>query len=186
MKFEKRSGGGELPQEPEVKDRKPVVVYIMILFIAAFLLMALSFFMHQRSNTEALGQLQSSVSAMQEAQETQEHVMQLQKELAKANETIEHLSELKGALALAENQIAANQEYQAWFQTALDVFWQMNEAYLSNDLEQCREILDEYYAAHGDRPLGGFTGGIAYRYEEICTALESLPSEDTPETENKP
>lgn len=185
MKLERRS----VPDpsgEQAGPSRKPVIVYIMILFIAAFLLMALSFFMHQRSNTEALGQLQSSVSAMQEMQETQEHVIALQKELAKANATINELSELKGTLALAEDQIAANEEYQAWFQKALDVFWQMNEAYESGDLETCRDILDQYYQDNGDRPLGGFTGGIAERYEEITNALEGLPHEDSPESGKKP
>ena len=72
-----------MSQEPEIKPtapetadkpqtspadkpgKKPVVVYIMILFIAAFLLMALSFFMHQRSNSEVLGELQNSVTTMQ-------------------------------------------------------------------------------------------------------------------------
>ena len=60
MKFEKRSGrrsgdtllcsgGNALHRE------KPVVIYIMILFIVAFLLMALSFLMHQRSNSEVIG-----------------------------------------------------------------------------------------------------------------------------------
>ena len=59
-------------QQKKVRKDKPVITYIMILFIAAFLLMALSFLMHQRSNTEALGQLQSSMTAMQEIQATQE------------------------------------------------------------------------------------------------------------------
>ena len=80
MKLEKRSSGEAeetpLPQE-ESHSKKPVVVYIMILFIVAFLLMALSFLMHQRSNTEALGKLQSSVSAMQEVQVVQDKVIQL-------------------------------------------------------------------------------------------------------------
>lgn len=57
---------------PKPRDKKPVVIYIMILFIAAFLLMTLSFFMHQRSNTEVLGELQDSVNAMQAVQQTQE------------------------------------------------------------------------------------------------------------------
>ena len=74
MKLEKRSSGEAeetpLPQE-EPHSKKPVVVYIMILFIVAFLLMALSFLMHQRSNTEALGKLQNSVTAMQEVQAVQ-------------------------------------------------------------------------------------------------------------------
>ena len=69
------------PPDRPAKGNKPVVVYIMILFIAAFLLMALSFFMHQRSNTEALGELQNSVNAMQEIQISQERIIELQEEL---------------------------------------------------------------------------------------------------------
>ena len=59
--------------KPLPRDRKtnPSLSYIMILFIMAFLLMALSFFMHQRSNEEVIGTLQSSVSTLQELQESQ-------------------------------------------------------------------------------------------------------------------
>ena len=95
MKLEKRSSGEEeqapLPQE-EPRSKKPVVVYIMILFIVAFLLMALSFLMHQRSNTEALGKLQNSVTAMQEVQAVQDKVIQLQEELDKAEDQMEDLN----------------------------------------------------------------------------------------------
>ena len=95
MKLEKRSSGEAeetpLPQE-ESHSKKPVVVYIMILFIVAFLLMALSFLMHQRSNTEALGQLQNSVSAMQEVQAVQDKVIQLQEELDKAEDEMDGLN----------------------------------------------------------------------------------------------
>ena len=84
MKFEKRADGGEVTpassETPET-DKKPVIIYILILFLAAFLLMFLSMLSHQRSNTEALGQLQSSVSAIQEIQATQEQIIELQKRL---------------------------------------------------------------------------------------------------------
>ena len=97
MKLEKRSDGPENSNPDQEKEtspsgKKPVVVYIMILFIAAFLLMALSFLMHQRSNSEVLGELQDSVSAMQEAQVSQEKIMELQEtvdDLKERNETLE-------------------------------------------------------------------------------------------------
>ena len=62
MKFEKRSGDeaetpSSAPEETPSTGKKPVVIYIMILFIVAFLLMALSFLMHQRSNSEVIGEL---------------------------------------------------------------------------------------------------------------------------------
>ena len=44
MKLVRRSSGGPVePEETAPRGKKPVVLYIMILFIAAFLLMAWSF-----------------------------------------------------------------------------------------------------------------------------------------------
>ena len=82
MKFEKRSGDeaetpSSAPEETPSTGKKPVVIYIMILFIVAFLLMALSFLMHQRSNSEVIGELQDSVTAMQEVQATQDALLDL-------------------------------------------------------------------------------------------------------------
>ena len=93
MKLEKR-GDGEtpVPQEPS-SGKKPVVVYIMILFIVAFLLMALSFVMHQRSNSEVLGELQNDFNAMQEVQAAQDKVIALQEELADAQDQIDALND---------------------------------------------------------------------------------------------
>lgn len=125
MKLEKRSGGGAEPVEENVdKGKKPVVIYIMILFIAAFLLMAWSFASHQRSNTEALGRLQSSVTAMQEVQDLQDRVIGLQKELAETQrelteardalkelaQTQKELAEAREALEALEKKIEQNEE----------------------------------------------------------------------------
>ena len=60
MKFEKRSEGGgaeEVPQESRAGKQKPVFIYILILFTVAFVLILLSFGMHQRSNQQVLGEL---------------------------------------------------------------------------------------------------------------------------------
>ena len=69
---------------PKKEKSQHVVVYIMILFIAAFLLMALSSLMQQRSNDEAFGQLQHSLSNMQAVQATQDQIIDLQRQLADA------------------------------------------------------------------------------------------------------
>ena len=92
MKFEKRSGDeaetpSSAPEETPSTGKKPVVIYIMILFIVAFLLMALSFLMHQRSNSEVIGELQDSVTAMQEVQATQDALLDLQNQLDEAQTT---------------------------------------------------------------------------------------------------
>ena len=92
-KTQRRGAEPLSPQEDKPSGKKPVVIYIMILFIVAFLLMALSFVMHQRSNTEVLGELQDSVSAMQEIQTTQDALLDLQDQLDDAEETVEALEQ---------------------------------------------------------------------------------------------
>ena len=142
MKLEKRGSGNpvEPVEDDESKGKKPVIVYIMILFIAAFLLMAWSFFSHQRSNTEALGRLQSSMTAMQEVQELQDQVIALQKELAEAREAADTFED---ANETARNQ-ASHLEYTLErTQEAMEWFWQLDEAYLKSDLEMCKTILVE-------------------------------------------
>lgn len=136
------------PQEPSAapagKDtppadkpgNKPVVVYIMILFIAAFLLMALSFFMHQRSNTEVIGELQHSVTAMQEVQAAQEKIIELQEEMDTAKD---QQAELQAELNEAQETLEdANSKL-----AALTNLYLLVGAYRSEDYDSCQQIIDQ-------------------------------------------
>lgn len=179
MKLEKRSGGSE---DPEIREpipasgtapgKKPVVVYIMILFIAAFLLMALSFFMHQRSNTEALGELQHSVSAMQEIQATQDKVIALQEELADAEDRI---AALAGELAESEQDIQDAQETTA----ALESLYCLQQSYSARDYDACREIIQAMEASGAPARLpetAAASGDItppSLRYLQLKEAVEA-------------
>ena len=147
MKLEKRSSGGPEEQpEKKASGRKPVVVYIMILFIVAFLLMALSFFMHQRSNTEALGELQHSVTAMQEVQATQEKIIELQEELSQAQEDI---ADLEDAGQETQDKLdAAETESQALLE-----LYTLQQQYAAGDLEACRKTIEEMVSAGYDTVL---------------------------------
>ena len=67
MMLERRSDTGEPVSPPPEKNtgsggKKPVIVYILVLFAVAFLLMIWSLISHQRSNTEAIGRLRSRSS----------------------------------------------------------------------------------------------------------------------------
>ena len=119
---------------PKSRDKKPVVIYIMILFIAAFLLMTLSFFMHQRSNTEVLGELQDSVNAMQAVQQTQEKVIELQEELSDTQDQLDALQAEKDASD--EALLAANRELDAMIG-----LYSLQQSYLTEDYDTCRNIL---------------------------------------------
>ena len=139
MEFEKRTQGQDSPpSEPESSPpspgKKPVLVYILILFIVAFLLMSLSFFMHQRSNSEALGELQHSVSALQEVQATQDQNIQLQKEL---DETADQRDDLKDQLtASQEETLQAQKEADALLSLYL-----LQQQFAAQELDACRNTL---------------------------------------------
>lgn len=180
MKLEKRSSGETAqPQETDVRPtgKKPVVVYIMILFIAAFLLMALSFLMHQRSNSEALGQLQNSVSAMQEVQSTQEKIIQLQEELAQLEK---ELDSREDALQAALDDAASLQERCDETEQTLDALtalYCLQQKYSARDYESCREIIQDMEANGWPvcLPTGAGDGVTppSERYEELKEAVEA-------------
>ena len=170
MKLEKRSSGEaeETPVQETPSGKKPVVVYIMILFIAAFLLMALSFFMHQRSNTEALGELQDSVSAMQEIQNTQDKVIQLQEELSAQKEEAEGLE--KELEASRKETEAADKNTEAM--TALYI---LQQQYAAGAYDSCRETMqrmedDDLVERLSKDSIDGVTPP-AQRYQQLKEAV---------------
>lgn len=159
------------PPPASKTGNKPVVVYIMVLFIAAFLLMALSLFMHQRSNSEVMGELQHSVSTLQEVQALQNQVIDLQKELEEAKETAETFQD---ANETARNQASHMEHLLDGTRQALDWFWQVNEAYVREDLDRCRELVES--GRNGQTPLGDYLpqdSAATARYQEILRALDA-------------
>lgn len=139
MKFEKRAVGGEAPSaapEPRESGKKPVIVYILILFLAAFLLMFLSLLAHQRSNTEALGRLQSSMTAIQEVQATQEQIIDLQ---AQVDDLEKELDEAREEAASKDEALAASEKETE----ALLALYHLQQEYLSGNLDGCRLTLQE-------------------------------------------
>lgn len=179
MKLVKRSDGG--PVEPEntaeSKGKKPVVLYIMVLFIAAFLLMAWSFASHQKSNTEALGKLQSSVTAMQGVQD---RVLGLQKELDDAQDQIE---DLEKDLSLREMELEAHDRQY----TALARLYSLERLYRQENLAGCRELIDSMEAedlvtclrdklSDSQQELG-FTVSDRERYQQLKEAVEACEAE---------
>ena len=178
MKFEKRSGGEAEAPSPAPEDKpsgkKPVVIYIMILFIVAFLLMALSFLMHQRSNSEVLGELQDSVSAMQEIQTTQDALLDLQGQLVAgvddAQDTIDELE--SQAEASSQELTDAQQEAEA-----LLALYTLQQQYSAGDLAGCQASIEAFeangYAAALPDTAGEGITPPAQRYAQLKDAVES-------------
>ena len=136
MKFEKRADGGDVTPSSETPDtgKKPVIIYILILFLAAFMLMFLSLLAHQRSNSEALGQLQNSVSAIQEIQTSQEQVIDLQKQLSEAQKERDTAED--AAKAKDDSIAALEKENDA-------LLYNLQQEYAAGNLDGCRLTLQE-------------------------------------------
>lgn len=174
MKFEKRSGDAETPapapEDTPSTGKKPVVIYIMILFIVAFLLMALSFLMHQRSNSEVLGELQDSVSAMQEIQTTQDALLDLQGQLDDAQDTID---ELESQAEVSSQELTdAQQEAEA-----LLALYTLQQQYSAGDLAGCQASIEAFeangYAAALPDTAGEGITPPAQRYAQLKDVVES-------------
>ncbi len=181
MKLERRDCGAstleETPSSAGTGGKKPVIVYIFVLFIVAFLLMALSLLIHQRSNAEALGALSESVSAMQGVQGTQEKIISLQEQLAEAREQLDRAEadaqeeQEQAAALLAERDMLESRS------RALLALYELQQHYSAGELEACRALISDFEGGLADSlPRESETGVTppAERYLELKEAVEAL------------
>lgn len=174
MKLEKRSDGTAdntpAPSPAPGERKKPVIVYIMILFIVAFLLMALSFFSHQRSNEQVLGTLQSSMSTLQDLQKSQDENVRLQDELDAANQQIKDL----------ETQLMEQAALQADTDDAMDALlslYILQQQYAAADYDGCKQTIQSmedggWNDLLSDEMLNDVTSP-AQRYQQLKEAVMS-------------
>ncbi|MFA6931448.1 MAG: hypothetical protein WCT05_14075 [Lentisphaeria bacterium] len=172
MKFEKRSSGApeqELPEEQKASGKKkPVVVYIMILFIVAFILMAISFVMHQRSNSEVIGKLQDSVTALQKVQSTQDENVRLQDDLKTAQDSCDQLQQELDAA----NTAAQASEDKA---TALYSLYLLQQEYAAGDFDACNQTISDMESNGLDKLLPADSQSVAapaQRYLQLREAVK--------------
>ena len=169
MKLEKRSSGSDVtPDLPEEKGKHPVVVYIVVLFLAAFLLMVISLVMQHRSN-EAMGRLEDSVSALQETQRVQDENLRLKEQLDALNA---ELTQTQSDLAEAESQLAE----QGTALQALNLLYQLQQQFSARDYEACEKTIAAMEeaslpAALSQEAQDGLTSP-AQRYQQLKDAVE--------------
>lgn len=179
MKLERRGSGSPSPA-PEDKGggKKPVLVYILVLFIAAFLLMALSLLMHQRSNTEALGALSDSVIAMQGVQNTQEKIIALQEQLSETQEVLIQTQRTSDALSqeAAASKSAAEKAQQRL--DALTALYALQQRWSREDYDGCRAAIRDMEERNQPALLDTTAeDGVtppAERYRQLKEAVEAL------------
>ena len=185
MKLERRDGESPISSSEEKGGKKPVLVYILVLFIAAFVLMVMSLLMHQRSNTEALGRLQTSVSAMGEVQALQEQIIQLQKELADTKEQLEQAQEdAEAAETTAQEEsdaLLVERDSLEARVNALAALYRLQQRYAARDLEACEAEISVLEAGALLDSLDALSREGAWsvtppseRYQELKEAVRAL------------
>lgn len=156
---------------PKKPAGKPVIVYIMIMFIVAFLLMALSMLMHQRTTSEGIGELQHSFSAMADMQAQQEKVIELQEKLSDA---AEEKTDLEDSIAALKESIAAEElETKAMMQLYI-----LQLQFQSEDYDDCRNTIQTMETLELAELLPAqkeyTVPSPAETYETIKAALEAM------------
>ena len=130
----------------------------MILFIVAFLLMALSFLMHLRSNEEVIGTLQSSVTTLQELQESQDKNVQLQSQLDDANKKAGDLQSQLDESNAAKSESDENT-------AALLALYTLQQQYATGNRDACKQTIQAMHYSELSFPFRRFQIGKVYRGE---------------------
>lgn len=195
MNLEKRSEDGDAmepkeaqePQQPPAEQppqdgkkpgkRQPVFLYMMILFGVAFCLILMSFFMHQRSNQEVLGELHNNVNALEQLQDALDENLRLEKELEKAQDELRDQEE-------AAAKWEATADASARTTAALLLLYQLQQQYAARDLTGCQATIEQMEAEDAagasyveDLPTAASASGLtspAQRFTQLKTAVEDL------------
>lgn len=121
------------------KKQQSVLIYLVILFAAAFLLMALSYLMQRRSSDATIQGLRESVTAMQSVGDIQtqnetlrQQVADLEAQLEEAQQELEGMRDALDTLTLRKETLVQ----------AMDLFWQIDEAYVRGRWALCRELIE--------------------------------------------
>ena len=201
MRDEKPGDRTERASAKAERRKRSALVYLVILFAAAFLMLLLAYFMQQRNSAEIIGNLSDLRESMGNIQSI-DQLVEENRALREENEG------LKGQLAALEQEYEQQKEiaYNYWVEldgitdtlsnvyhnlesreTAMGLFWQLDEAYVTGDYEFCRELISRLEGRFGEdlfwylsEPNGenGFTRSTGERYREIVAALPPPAAEE--------
>ena len=147
---------------------RPVTHYLTILFVVAFLLLLMSFFMQQR-NHEAIMDITSSVDNAQTVTDLELAKQQLEFKLESSQKTLDQVK--------TENETLSQQlDDQKKAVQALDWLRQIEAAYRQGTYSSARQLLSQFQAANltGDLPDdSAVQGGTspAQSYQNLVKAL---------------
>lgn len=164
------------------KKNAPVVNYIIILFLSAFLLLMMTYLMEQREVAESIDGIRHSVSAMQSVEELYEENTQLKEDLSAKGKTIikyeSEIADLQEDMESMEEKIIALEETAL----AMDWFWQINEAYQAGKRTTATALIEAFeeegLTLPGETSVDSDRLAAAHRYLEIKIDLGLVTEEE--------
>lgn len=124
-----------------------VMSYMAILFLAAFILLLLAYFMQHRSNEAAIDGLRDSVSAIQTAQEVYEENVTLREQVSDLEKQIEAMESEIAGLERSNSLLIDERDTLSLTAQAMDWFWQVNEAYVRGRTTTARGLIESMTSA---------------------------------------
>jgi len=171
---------GEKPSPDKPKKQMPVIIYLTILFLAAFALLLLSYFMQQRNNAEVLSGLKESVSAMQSVQSLETEKDALETQIDNLQAQLGQLQSDLNAVTAADNADKTTAEKLTKQVQAHDWLGEIQELYGKGYYKTARAMIEEFENTGLTEYLpedslhaykGSDTESPMERYESIVRAL---------------
>ncbi|MEG0766017.1 MAG: hypothetical protein RR403_08200, partial [Pseudoflavonifractor sp.] len=150
---------------------------------AAFLLLLLSYFMQQRTNTEVVNGLQDSVAAMESVKNLMDRNVELEQENKDLVSMVEGLQEQVAAQSKAQHSQDAALEKQKKELDAMDWFWRIQRSFSRGSKRDALALVEQFEASGLPEHLPEQNHGMAEgpspaeQYRSLLSAMNYQPSE---------
>lgn len=175
---DQENGGLQHAAEHEKPHKKPsVLMYLVILFAAAFLLMAWSYFMQQRVSSQTIEGLKESVSAMQSVDTLQKANTELKAQVEALTAQVEALQKQADTLTEQNGALQAQTQQQERSAQAMDWFWRIQREVSRGRYASARALAEDFKATGldaalpTDHPADPDGPSPAEQYQEILDIL---------------
>ena len=122
------------------KSQRSVVRYLSVLFGAAFLLLAMTFSMELRQHQQIVNKNQEEIKDLN--QKSESAVQKLNNIVAQNDALKEELDQAQMELSQLRAMVAQMEEDARRTEKALDLFWQINEAYVRGRHHLAVELIE--------------------------------------------
>ena len=140
------------------RRRNSVFQYIAVMFMAAFALLLITFMMERRQSQQQIDDLKQSASAFQTLNGLREENETLKAQSAQLEQQRAEEKAARADLEARWNELAEEksglEETYDWTVMAMDLFWQIDEAYVRGRTKLCRELIAQMESAETEPAAG--------------------------------